>query len=336
MPSKNLPILVLGYGSIAKRHVGNLLSLGYRNISVSDPDDRAFANWSPVKRIGPVTSACASEFRIAFICTPTNRHVKDALICARAGCDLFIEKPLSHTLLGVDALVRLAKRKKLVAMTACNYRFHPGFRLLEKAVRTKKFGAPLTARVVLGHDLSASRKGVDYRKTYAARAKTGGGVILDSGSHVVDYLQALFGPVKRVSAHAGNVSRLKIDAEDYALASLRHTSGVASSIELDFFSVPKRHVVEIQCERGRMTWDFPNDRVMLEDGTTKQLRTIRLYPNADADERRNDMFLRELRAFLKCVRSRTPGEGDLTSASSVVQTLEAMKRSAKKNTIVTL
>ena len=50
-----------------------------------------------------IDAACAVEqFSIAFICSPSRFHIEQAIACAEKGMDLFIEKPLSHTLDGVD------------------------------------------------------------------------------------------------------------------------------------------------------------------------------------------------------------------------------------------
>ena len=61
----------------------------------------------------------------AFICTYSNGHIEPALKCAEAGCHLFIEKPLSLNMEGVDELVKTVKKRNLISMVGCNMRFHP-------------------------------------------------------------------------------------------------------------------------------------------------------------------------------------------------------------------
>ena len=48
----------------------------------------------------------------AFICNPTSLHIPAAIQAARAGCHLFIEKPLSHNLEQVDELISLVESRK--------------------------------------------------------------------------------------------------------------------------------------------------------------------------------------------------------------------------------
>src|SRR3989344_748334 len=176
MLAKNTPILIVGFGSIGERHYRNLQSLGYSNVSVYDVDQKKISG-PEIVCINNLDSETLAKFEVAFICNPTVEHILVATACATQGCHLFIEKPLSHNLERVDELIELVTRKKLIAMVACNFRFHDGFRKISELVSSGKWGKSLAARVVIGHDLSQSRPGTDYRETYAAKAK-GGGVIL--------------------------------------------------------------------------------------------------------------------------------------------------------------
>ena len=48
-----------------------------------------------------------------------------ALAAAKAGCHLFIEKPVSHTLDQLDELMALVEQNRLVTMVGYHLRFHP-------------------------------------------------------------------------------------------------------------------------------------------------------------------------------------------------------------------
>ncbi|MEK7585317.1 MAG: Gfo/Idh/MocA family oxidoreductase [Patescibacteria group bacterium] len=327
---KDTPIIVIGFGSIGKRHYLNLKQLGFNRIGVFDASEQAFVGEAGVSRVEKLTSNSLAEFKIAFICTPTNLHLKYALLAARAGCHLFIEKPLSHDLKGVNELIKLCRRKKLVNMVACNFRFNEGFKSLKRMVSSDELGQPLTARVVIGHDLSQSRPGVDYRNTYAA-SRVGGGVILDSGAHAVDYLIDLFGAAKKAHGFLGNISKLEIKSEDFAEVIIKHQAGVVTTLSLDYFSRPKRHRVEIQFTAGWATWDFVKNELTISRADQKSIETKKLYDGSTDDYRRNTMYTEEVAAFMAlAARQKTPITQDLSQAKRTLALLLQIKKQAKK------
>lgn len=347
----NKNILVIGAGSIGMRHVKVLHALGMKRLSVADPVPR---DPGALKDMGVSLYRTAAEGLrkekpdIVFICTPTYRHIQDARSALEYGTHLFIEKPLSHTLEGVDELMRRAKEKKRIVMVACNYRFNAGFQRFKALVDSGKFGKPLIAHGVIGFDLARSR-GANYKNVYAAKRKEGGGVILDSGAHAVDYLGALFGKVRSVSAVYGTRSGLGLDAEDFVSAVLEYRSGTVVSLDLDFFSIPKRHSLEVQCEKGRVRWDFVTDTIEWYDGETEKLhredaskgktledtgKSVRfsLGRRSEAtEEKRGEMFVSEVKHFLKAVEGKHPTLQDLTQAKETLKVLLAMKVSGRKS-----
>jgi predicted dehydrogenase len=323
--TKDSLILVVGFGSIGQRHYRNLQELGYGNIAVHDLDNEKLKEVD-VTIVEKLSDAVLAEFSVVFICNPSHLHVMTALRAANAGCHLFIEKPLSLSMLHLKKLSSIIKKKHLTAMVACNYRFHPGFQLLAQKIRSNELGKPLLLHVAIGHDLSASRAGVDYRKTYASDPKKGGGVIMDSGSHAIDYLTVLFGKVKRGNVAYGNISTLEIRSEDYAIGQLEFTSGVRGTLVLDYFSKPKRHSIEVQCERGVVRWDFPGNFVEWYDLASGKIKREYFYQDASKDVARNEMYLKEVAYFFDVIRGAKKPVSDIAHATLVTKTLCELKK----------
>ena len=95
-------VLIAGYGSVGRRHVRNLQSLGYSQLMFfrtrrgTMPDDNARPNGkSAWLEVCELDAAWSHRPRIAVISNPSASHIEVALAAARNGCDLFIEKPLS-------------------------------------------------------------------------------------------------------------------------------------------------------------------------------------------------------------------------------------------------
>lgn len=325
--SVDISILIVGYGSIGSRHAKNLEALGYANVTVYDP---AIARVGDRRHIEMLDEAALRQFKTVFICNPSALHVPTALMAAKAGCDMFIEKPLAADVSGIADLSRVVREKKLVAMVACNYLFNDGFERLRETIMSGALGKPLTALAVMGNDAAVSRPGVDYRETYIADPLSGG-VIMDSGPHAVQYLSALFGDVTAVLARAGHRSAIDIPREDSAEAILTHASGVESVVVLDYFSKPKRHTLAVQCERGRIEWDFVRNTVRIAEAPEYAWRDEAVYPGLDKDTARNAMYLEEASHFMRSVATRERPAQGLDDARKVVEVLLAMQASAHNN-----
>src|SRR5882672_7407751 len=113
------------------------------------------------------------------VTAPSSMHVELAIVGARNGCHLFIEKPLSHTLDGVGELLETVKRQTLITMVGCNMRFHPGPALVKRLIDEGVVGNVLAARVKTGSYLPEWRPGMNYRDSYSASVQMGGGALLD-------------------------------------------------------------------------------------------------------------------------------------------------------------
>ena len=226
-----LKVLVVGLGGVGQRHVRNLRSLLGEDVSIIAYRVRRLAHVVTASLGVKPDSGVEEEYKIrvhtrledalaerpsiAFICNPSSLHVPVALACARAGCDLFIEKPVATELAGAALLLAEVQRKELIAVVGYQLRFHPAFRALEQLVRHRRIGSVLAVRVAVGEYLPGWHPYEDYRQMYASRAELGGGVVL-SQIHEFDYLYALFGLPRRIFSIGGHLSDLEIDVEDVA------------------------------------------------------------------------------------------------------------------------
>ena len=94
------PILIAGLGSIGRRHLRNLLTIGFNNIILyrsgksTLPDDeltgfRSYTNLDEALKDRPIG---------VIISNPTSLHISTAISAAMAGSHILMEKPVSHTL----------------------------------------------------------------------------------------------------------------------------------------------------------------------------------------------------------------------------------------------
>ncbi len=127
-----MEVLIVGLGAIGQRHARNLRALLGSGVVLSAyrarrlpsvvTDRLGVAAGADVEReyglqvYGSLDAALAQAPRAVIICNPTRLHMPVALSAARAGAHLFVEKPLSHDLEGVEELAHLAAERHLVTL----------------------------------------------------------------------------------------------------------------------------------------------------------------------------------------------------------------------------
>ena len=115
-----------------------------------------------IRSFDNLQEALAENPEIAVICNPSNMHVPAALECARAGCDLFIEKPLSNGVEGVAELIDEVESRGRIAMVGYQLRFHPCFLRLREILQQEALGNLLAVRATVGN---ICRAGIAMRIT---------------------------------------------------------------------------------------------------------------------------------------------------------------------------
>ncbi|GAB4494512.1 MAG: inositol 2-dehydrogenase [Saprospiraceae bacterium] len=295
-----MKILLVGLGSIGRRHLKNLAALGVRQLAAVTRNHCAL----PQDALPPFLAFENLEFALTwrpdavFVCNPTAFHLETALEAARAGCHLFLEKPVSHSLEGLDKLAELVEKQNLKVQVGFQFRFHPVFQKIKKAIERGDIGRVVSAQAHWGEYLPGWHPWEDYRTSYSAREELGGGVVLTL-CHPFDYLRWMIGEAEVVTAVGGKLSDLETNTEDVALVSLRFKSGAVGSVYLDYVSKPAKHTLQIVGTRGRIEWeaDFGSAKMYTDNG--RGFETI--SPGKFFE--RNEMFLAEVADFLDCIKN---------------------------------
>ena len=324
-------VLIAGLGAIGQRHARNLRAvcgdslelLAYRQRrhphviteSLQRDDARNVEAELGLTAFDDLDAALAAKPDAVFVCTPSSRHIDVAQRAADAGCHLFIEKPVSHTLDGVAALQATVAAKQLVALVGCQWRYHPAVRWLREVLQAGTLGPLTGAEIEYGEYLPDWHPYEDYRTSYAARAELGGGAVLTQ-IHDYDLAWWLFGAPRTVAASGGRLSDLEIDVEDTVEA---HLAGGAAPVTIrqSIASRPPRRTLSVQGESGSVTLDLLTGRI----SSHPRLAAA----GAFADYQRNEMFVAEVRHFRACLAGEASPEVPLEDGVAVLRLALAVK-----------
>src|SRR6476469_715812 len=111
-------ILVLGAGSIGRRHIGNLAAIGLKNLVIADPNPKVLAMVKGAFDFVETTTDPAKAFEngkfdAAIICSPPQIHLRQLAEAVERGIHAFVEKPFTLNSDGVEAVLKKADSRKL-------------------------------------------------------------------------------------------------------------------------------------------------------------------------------------------------------------------------------
>jgi predicted dehydrogenase len=330
-----MKILIAGLGSVGRRHLRNLLALGERDIilyrtyqgTLSDDELAAYPTETDL------ASALANEPQAVIIANPTALHMEVAIPAAEAGCHLFLEKPISHSLEGFDRLETALAKNNRQALVGFQFRFHPTLQKAATLLTEGAIGQPLSARAHWGEYLPGFHPWEDYRLSYAARADLGGGVTLTL-CHPLDYLRWLLGEVESLWAFTSRLSDLELSVEDTAEIGLRFVGGATGTVHLDYNQRPSTHSLEIIGTQGTLRWDNASARLSVYRADA-QPPAWEDYPPPERFER-NDMFLAEMRHFLAVARGEEKPLCTLQDGIAALRLVLCAQQSAREGKLIRL
>jgi len=296
-----MQFLIVGLGSIGRRHAKNLYSLGYKDISVvrtkkrADSEQEKFFREHKPKVFYDLRKALKEKPDVVLVTNPTNLHLQTAEAALESGAHLFIEKPISHTMRGVSEFLKRAKKMKRIVYVGYNFRHHPHIEYTKKLLDEKKLGTVFSARFITGEYLPGWHPWEDYRKGYAARKDLGGGMLLTQ-SHDIDTALYFFGLPKRVHGSRKNSGLLQITADDIADLILEYPHGTVS-LHIDGLTSPPIKEFLIYGTKGNISWDYHKGILLI---TIHGKTTIKKLKNFD----RNSMYIAEIKEFISCIRKK--------------------------------
>lgn len=275
-----LRALVIGLGSIGKRHLGLLNELGCDTAACTHhpvPEVRCFENLEEALQV--------HQPEKILIANATSDHYSTLRQLKNFGskADLLVEKPLFSR---PDETQPPEVQERI--SVAYNLRFHPAVLALREALKEEQI---VSAQLYVGMHLSTWRPGRDYRETYSASKAQGGGVLRDL-SHELDLAQWLFGSWKRLVSHGGQFSELEIETEDTVSILLESERSPKVGIEINYLDRAPRRSILVHTRSHTWEVDMLGCRLLC-DGQVHQSWTIE----------RNTTYLAQDRAWLEGDRS---------------------------------
>jgi predicted dehydrogenase len=329
-----MKILVVGAGSVGKRHLKNLQQLGVSDLTAVDTREDRLEEIKTavtgVKGVASLEAALKEKFDGAVVAAPPHVHVSIGRLLIEKKIPILMEKPLADREEGVRELLEKADQNKIPIVTGYTYRFWPPLVKISQLLDQKPIGRILSVRIEVSEYLPDWHPWEDYRDFFMAKKEQGGGALLDE-SHMIDIALWLFGEIEEIFCVNEKLSSLEITTDDLAEMIVKFKSGAVGSLHMDIFGRAHQKGMTVIGDEGNLIWDPDKNEVRLFRAAAKAWETFPFVCE------RNEMFLEEAKHFIAVIKGQEKPRLNGWDGYKTLQYILAARDSArqKKSLVMT-
>ena len=350
--SQRLGFAIVGCGMIARFHVKALLEIP--GASIAGLVSRSPLNGAKlIEESGiPVCPVFATVEEAVHhpgvdavvITTPSGAHLEPAIVAAKAGKHVVVEKPLEITPDRCDRIVEACDANRVKLCTIFPSRFADSSVALKKAVENGKFGKLTLAETTC--KWWRSQAYYDEGGWKGTQALDGGGALMNQAIHSVDLLLWMMGEATHVSGFTAMLTHERIEVEDTAVAVVRFKSGALGVIQATTSIHPGyAKTIAIHGNKGSavieqedvLRWDF--EPPTPEDAEVKKRFTAKVGASGGAADPKaisSEGHRRQLADFVEAIRANRPPAVDGREGRKAVQLICAIYESNRTGRVVAI
>ncbi len=232
MKKSKIKFGLVGAGAIAKAYVQAFRNSEYSElVAIADVVPQAASALAQEANCSSYDSyqamVTASELDAVIICTPPSTHLDIALALMAKGIHVLCEKPLSIDSLSARKMLQGSQQQGVLLTMASKFRY------VEDVIKAKSLvDSGAIGEIVLFENAFTSR--VDMSSRWNSDPKiSGGGVLIDNGTHSVDITRYFLGALAEVQVVEGKRIQ-ELTVEDTVKIFVKNNSGVMGNIDLSW------------------------------------------------------------------------------------------------------
>lgn len=327
-------IAVIGLGSMGRRRLRNLRSLGVENISGYDSDQSRANEVSAEFEIEVLpdieSSISDGVFDAVVISTSPDWHMHYAELCVNAKIPVFIEASVVETE-RVGELAALATDLGVLVAPSCTMRFFEGPRLVKQFLAEGKIGKPLLFTYHTGQWLEDWHPWESIEDYYVSERKMGGG--REIVPFELTWLNDIFGSPEVIAASRAKLSDLQADIDDYYSVLFSYDQGVKGCMTVEVLSRPvNTRELRIIGTEGILKFSADSNSVQVSNTESPGWETIQLDSGTKVTGAINpdEPYREELEAFLKAVSGGGAFPNTLREDYEVLQILDQVDKVSER------
>ena len=328
-------ILIVGTGSVGKRHARNFTSLGCKISCVDPRGDRLDELRNEIKVVATYETLDAAfsnskDFDGVAICSPPNVHVEQSIAAIEAKLPVLLEKPVSPDLESAQYLFDTENKYEVPLLLGYTWRWWPPLNRMRELLIERSLGDLLHVQFHISAHLADWHPWESYQDFFMAKSNLGGGALLDE-SHWIDLALWLFGMPNTIIGSVEKLSHLEIDTDDNVDILMAYSNNLRVSLHLDIFGRPHEKFIRIIGEKGSLIWTVDPNQIIV--GT----QIVGWERKEQFTCERNDMFIGVAKEFLNILNGdRHEKTCTLSDGLRVMKIISAVRESSLEGCRVSL
>ena len=319
--------LIVGLGSMGKRRIRCLKSLGHEDILAYDPreDRRAEAEEKyQVKTTGKLDAGILGKTDVIIISTPPQHHNQYIKLAIENKKPAFVEA--SVILEGLKELDNLAKKARVLIAPSCTLRFYPPIKDIKSIVASGKYGKVTNFTFHSGQYLPDWHPWEAVKDFYVGNKETGG--CREIIPFELTWLTDIVGYPKKIASFYGKTMDVGADIDDTYLISMDF-GGTFGMMTVDVVSRYAIRSLILNMEHGQILWRWDEGVVKLYDSTNKRWINYN-SPQGQAAVGYNqniteNMYIEELGLFIQAVNGGSPFPNSLEEDIKILELLHKLE-----------
>ena len=305
-------ILIIGYGSISRKHLKILLKIKKYEIYIISKHLKSCIGATIISE----DQAKQKKFDFCFILTPATNRLKYLKIFKNNSKKFFLEKPISNNYNSTKKYFSILDKKiKKKLYVGYVFNHHSLINYLIKKINKIDKKNIKSIQIISKSNIKDWRKNITYYKSVSANQKFGGGVVNEL-SHELNFLVTLlkYQNIKKKYCNLHRSKNLMLDVEDRADLFFKYKNLFPINVTLDFNCIKKERRIII--ETVAQTFDLNLNENSLYIYKGRSYRKIKLKNEFEK------MFDRQLTYFLK----QKFNSKDLINALDTVKIIHEIKK----------
>lgn len=329
----SLHILIVGVGSVGKRHARNFRALGCK-ISCIDSNIKRVQELAKefeiISFFNSIESALlnSEKYSGVVISSPTGFHASALELSASINVPILLEKPVARNLIEATNMLHVSRNKNIRLLLGYTWRWWGPLRKVKELISKGEIGLVRHVQFHMSAHLADWHPWEPHQSFFMASVDQGGGALLDE-SHWIDLMVWLFGMPEKIIARVEKISDLEIETDDNVDVIAIYAGGLRVTIHLDLYGRPHEKYIRFIGEDGTLVWSAEPNRIGIS-GKSEQIWEEEIF-----DCVRNDMFISVAEEFVDVIRGNSSElTCDLMDGLNVMRIIEMIRKSSKEGRII--
>ena len=320
---------VIGSGNIAFRHYQNIKSLDKRSKIIMCKRSEAVINKDIIRNKVQLIRCISNIYpkttnSWAIICSPAVSHIEDAILLAKKGFHIFLEKPLSHNMNNIQKLISIMNDNNIINLVGYNMRYTDRFKSLKNILKTKNYNKIKKVNVYAYTDFRKWRKNKNYTDTVTFKKNLGGGVINEL-SHEIDYIVFLFNKPSTVYVESYKNNLIDADIESNIKATFEYKNYSFNIVfKINMLSRQNKRSFDIIMDDSSIKVDHVANSIIVDK------QEIFFKDHVD------DSYVREINDIRQSISKGLPTQHSVEDCCATQEVLDAMHKSLNDNKKVSI